>query len=423
MKAPLHVLIISQHFWPEEFRVNDLPAELKSRDVEVTILTGWPNYPDGKVSAAFRDDPESFSTLEHARIVRVPLIPRGKGGGLRLALNYLSFALAASTIGLFRLRTQRFDAVLVFLSSPATQALPAIILRRLTGVPVWLWVQDLWPQSLSAVGAVRSRAVLDAVGLVVGALYRGSSHILIQSEAFREDVRKRAGSGIPVDYLPNWSEPTVARTGAAIAVAPEVEPYQGFFKIMFAGNLGEAQDLASVIQAAQLAWDREDIRWLMVGDGRARTRAEGLVAELGLQERVVFLGRQPSHRMPEFFAGADALLVSLRDEPIFSLTVPSKVQSYLAAERPILAMLNGEGARVIEESGGGIVVPAGDAGALASAAIALSDLSETERAGIARRGRLYANAQFDRTQLVDRLLGWMRAMQGSATGRRSRRGS
>lgn len=406
---PLHILIISQHFWPEEFRINDLPAELRARNIQVTVLTGQPNYPQGRIFDAFQADAEAFATLDGAPIVRVPLIPRGGGGGVRLALNYLSFALTASTLGLYRLRRQRFDGVLVFLSSPAIQALPAVLLRRLTGVPVWLWVQDLWPESLSAVGAVRSPIILKAVGAAVGAIYRGSSHILIQSEGFRSDVSARAGDGVKVDYWPNWSEPNVAGHGGVDVVAPELAPHRNFFTIMFAGNLGEAQDLGSIVEAANLCRDRGNIRWLLVGDGRARAGAEARVAELGLQEHVFFLGRHPSHRMPEFFAGADALLVALRDERIFSLTVPSKIQSYLAAQRPVLAMLNGEGARVVCESGGGMVVPASDAQGLADAARAMSALSREERANMAARGRAYADAQFDRSRLVDRLVGWIRA--------------
>lgn len=408
MTLPLHILIISQHFWPEEFRINDLASELGAREVEVTVLTGWPNYPQGQIFADFRTRPGAYSSLSGARIVRVPLIPRGRGGGLRLVLNYLSFALSASTLGLFRLRKHRFDAVLVFLSSPATQALPAVILRRLTGVPVFLWVQDLWPQSLSAVGAVKSKPVLDVVGQIVSALYRGSSNVLIQSEGFRADVSARAGPKVRVDYLPNWSEPTLEKGLTGVVRASEVEPFEGCFNVMFAGNLGEAQDLTTVIRAAWLCRDLSDVRWLIVGDGRARSSAEALVVELSLQDQVIFLGRHPSTRMPEFFAGASALLVSLRDEPIFSLTIPSKVQSYLAAGKPVLGMLNGEGARVIEESGGGFAVPAGNADALAAATRKLRAMSETGRNDVARQGRAYAAAQFDRRRLVDKLLNWMR---------------
>lgn len=412
MKAKLHVLIISQHFWPEEFRVNDLALELSGRGHEVTVLTGLPNYPRGEVFPGFRRDPQAFSTYEGVPIVRVPLVPRGSASGGRLVLNYLSFALAASTLGLYKLRGRRFDATVVFMSSPAFQALPAAILRILTRTPALLWVQDLWPQTLSAVGAVRSRAGLRMVGAFVSGVYRAAWGILIQSEQFREDVQRRAGNRAHVLYLPNWADPNVARGLSGVPVAPELAHVEGCFNLLFAGNLGEAQDLPTVIEAAHRCRDLTHLRWFLVGEGRARAAAEALVSKLDLRDRVVFLGRHPSARMPEFFAGADALLVSLRADPIFAMTIPSKIQTYLAAGRPLIGMLDGEGARVINESGGGLVASAGDAAGLSEAVRRLVAMPDQARRVMAERGRAYACAHFDKDLLVDRLVGWIEAASG-----------
>lgn len=412
----MHVLIVSQHFWPEEFRVNDLVAELKKREIEVTVLTGLPNYPHGVIPESFRRDPQAYSVYKGAQVVRVPLLPRGRAGGGRLVLNYLTFAISASTLGLYKLRRQRFDATIVFMSSPPIQALPALLLRILAGTPALMWVQDLWPQTLSAVGAIRSRALVSVVGAFVGLLYRSAWGVLIQSEAFRQDVEARAGRRAQVLHLPNWAEPNIARGLDGVSVAPELDPFVGCFKVMFAGNLGEAQDLPSVVRAADFCRELVHVRWLIVGDGRARAKAEALVAEMNLQDRVIFLGRFPSNRMPEFFKGADAMLVSLRKEPIFSMTVPSKVQSYLAAGRPIVGMLDGEGSRIIHESCGGLTAQAGDAEGLARAVRSLAAMSPEARATMARQGRDYARAQFDKDLLIDRLAGWIQAAAASSRG-------
>lgn len=414
----MRILIVSQHFWPEEFRINDLVGEFRSRGFDVTVLTGWPNYPQGKIFPAFRENPEAFMSFEGATLVRVPLIPRGKAGSVRLFLNYLSFALAASTIGLFRTRRKRFDAVLVFMSSPPTQALPAVLLRIFKGIPALIWVQDLWPQSLSAVGAIRSPLILKAVGAFMSWLYRSADYVLIQSEAFRQDVEKRSGSRSQIRYLPNWSDPGLAEGLEGVAPAPELASFASYFSIMFAGNLGEAQDLPSIVKAAALCSELDDVRWLIVGEGRAREEAETLASQLGVGDRVVFLGRYPTARMPEFFSAADAMLVSLRSDPIFSMTIPSKIQSYMSAGRPIVGMLDGEGRRVLEESGAGMVAPAGDAEALANAVRAIRMLSPSARREMGERGRAYARAHFDRSRLVDDLVGWMKAAAAVSKVRR-----
>jgi glycosyltransferase involved in cell wall biosynthesis len=211
---------------------------------------------------------------------------------------------------------------------------------------------------------------------------------------------------MPVDYLPNWFEP-IFSSGLADTAAPEVESFSSTFNVMFAGNLGEAQDLPTVLEAARLCRDIPDLRWLVVGDGRVRPAMEAFVERMGLSEQVVFLGRHPSTQMPAFFKGADALLVSLKAEPIWSMTIPSKVQSYMAAGRPVVGMIDGEGARVITESGGGLASPAGDAAALAANVRRLMALAPEEREAMARAGRAYAAAHFDRDILFVELEAWL----------------
>jgi len=413
-RPPLRVLVVSQYFWPEEFRINDLVEQLVLRGHEVVVLTGLPNYPAGRVFEDYRADHAAYGSYRGAKVVRVPLVPRGRGNGLRLALNYLSFAISGSVVGWVKLRRYRFDAIFVFQTSPVTAALPAVLIRRLHGAPLMLWIQDLWPDTLRAVGAVKSSAVLDMVGALVGFIYRRSDLILIQSRAFAEKVRSRAGSGATVEYLPNWADASTVSVGE-VPRAPELAAYQSTFNIMFAGNLGEAQDLLGVVEAAGHCRDLQDLRWLIVGDGRARESIAAEIARRGLQDVVILLGRHPSARMPEFFAAADALLVSLKAEPIFAMTIPSKLQSYMASGRPVLGMLDGEGAAVIAEAGCGLAAAAGNAKALAAQAREFRALPREARAEMGRAGKSYAALHFDRDRLVDRVEGWMEDVRRKAT--------
>ncbi len=358
----MRILVVSQYFWPENFRINDLVAEWVSRGHSVTVLTGLPNYPDGRVFDDFRADAGRFSEYAGAPVIRVPMLPRGEGG-LQLALNYASFALSACVVGAWRLRGRKFDVIFVFEPSPVTVGLPAVLQRRLKRTPLAFWVLDQWPETLVAVGAVRSPWVLSAVGRLVSFIYRRCDLLLAQSRSFIPQIRRYAGPRPRVEYFPSWSDSTPAAGHAD--PAPEVPPLPGVFTVLFAGNIGDAQDFPAILDAAERLKDRPDIRWVVVGDGR---RAEWVAAEAqrrGLKDRFLLLGRFPLERMPSFFGSADALLVSLRPDPIFAMTIPGKVQSYLAAGRPLLGMLDGEGAELIERGGAGLVCRAGDSTGLA----------------------------------------------------------
>lgn len=397
----MRILIVSQYFWPENFRINELAADLLDRGHEVTVLTGVPNYPSGQPFPEYRQNPGAYSVYKGARVFRVPIISRGRSR-LRLALNYLSFVVLGSIVGPWKLRNVRADAIFVFLVSPITAALPALLIGRLKNVPVALWILDLWPDTLSAVGVVRSKRVLGWVGGLVSFIYGRSGRIFVQSRAFIANVVQHGGNADKVRYLPGWSE-QIFDAPAKPSSASELDPADGTFKVLFAGNIGDAQDFPAILTAVRTLRDRTDIRWIIVGDGRARSYVEKQIEEQDLGAVVTLLERRPIEQMPSLFSAADALLVSLRPEPIFGMTIPGKVQSYLAAGVPILAMLDGEGARVIVESEAGLVCPAGDGGALADQVLRLLNTSRPERAAMGARGKAYAAREFNRHQLVSRL--------------------
>jgi glycosyltransferase involved in cell wall biosynthesis len=402
----LRLLVVSQYFWPETFRVNELVSELTLRGHEVTVLTGTPNYPDGRTYPEYARNPENFTGYSGAQVVRVPLIPRGTSGA-QLVMNYLSFVVSGLSVGLWKLRGRKFDAVIVVQLSPVTAALPGLALRHLKGLPLLMWVQDLWPDSLAAVGAIRSKWVLGWIGKLVGFIYRRCDRILVQSNAYVPNIEKYAGTTTPVRYFPGWAEELFDGSLAGVEVAPEVSAFRDTFNIVFAGNIGEAQDFPAILCAAQALRNEGTLRWLIVGDGRAAQWLRAEIIRLGLDSQVIMLGRHPIERMPSFFSVASALLVSLRREPIFALTIPGKVQSYFATGLPILAMLDGEGAMVIEKAQAGLVCPAGSGMELAQCIRRLMSMSPDQRARMGARGRRFCEQEFSRANLVSSLEGWV----------------
>jgi glycosyltransferase involved in cell wall biosynthesis len=398
----VRILIVTQYFWPEDFRINDLVAELVRHGHEVTVLTGYPNYPDGRIYPEYRADPRRFDRYQGATIARVPLVSRASGG-LRLVANYASFALSASLIGAFKLRGRGFDAIFAYEPSPITVGVPAAVMRRLKRAPLALWVLDLWPETLQAIGVVRSRLLLALVGRLVAAIYDRCDLILAQSRSFVPQIQSRCTKATPVEYFPSWAESIFAAAPTTEDPIPELPPKDGRFEVMFAGNIGEAQDFPAILDAIELLKDHPAIRWLLVGDGRAAPWVASEIARRGLGDRAMMVGRHPLERMPAFFRRADALLVSLRDQPIFAMTIPAKLQSYFAAGVPIIGMLNGEGAHAIEAAGAGIACGAGDAEGLSRAVLELASRTGAERALLGERGRVYGLEHFDRGRLIARL--------------------
>ncbi len=396
----MRILVISQYFWPENFRINDLVKECVQRGHTVTVLTGIPNYPTGKVFEAYRQQPSAFAEYQGAKVFRVPMLPRGTGS-LRLMLNYLSFVLGGVLLGPWRLRGLQVDAIFVFEPSPVTVGLPAIWLSKLKKAPVVFWALDLWPETLAAMGVVRSPRELALVGNLVRFIYNRCALVLGQSRAFLGSISKYCNDRAKIRYFPSWAEDVF--TNGSVQLAPEVPDLPDTFTVVFAGNVGDAQDMPAVLNAAECLKENAGIRWVIVGDGRKSEWLRSEVARRGLDKQVLLVGRFPVERMPSFYAHADALLVSLKRDPVFSMTIPGKVQSYLMAGIPLLGILDGEGATVIREAQAGLTCNAGDSEGLAEAVQALAAMPLAERRQLGMNGRRYAEHEFGRAQLIDRL--------------------
>ncbi|MCD4743899.1 MAG: glycosyltransferase family 4 protein [Desulfobacteraceae bacterium] len=402
----MHILIISQYFWPENFRINELSLSLKKKGHQVTVLTGQPNYPEGNFLKGYGFFKKNRENYDGVNIIRVPIIPRGRGSAFRLIINYLSFVLSAGILGPAFCH-DKYDVIFVYEPSPVTIGISAIVMKKIKRVPIMFWVQDLWPETLSAVGVIRSKTILKIVGWMVRFIYSQCDRILIQSKSFRSSVEKYTSKPESIFYFPNSAEELYQPLNLKADVS-EGELMPSDFRVMFAGNIGAAQGFVTILDAASLLKEHKKIHWVILGDGRIRPWVEDEIKKRGLEETFHLLGKHPIETMPRFFSFADALLVTLKKDPIFSLTIPAKLQSYLACGRPVIAALDGAGAEVVEESKSGLVCPPDDSNKLAKAVLEMYSMPEENRKRMGKDGRKYFETFFEGKMLINKLETWMK---------------
>ncbi len=398
----MKILVLSQYFWPESFIINDIVRTLDEQGYEVVVATGKPNYPDGKIFDGYSAKGTQYERyLGKIDVLRVPLWPRGEGGAKNLILNYLSFVLAGLLFLPWMLRKREFDAILVFAPSPILQAIPAIPLKWLKKAKLALWVQDLWPESLKATGFISNPHALRAVGWLVKGIYRCCDILLVQSRAFFEPVSRYADRE-KIVYYPNSMDANSPVDRVPIP-AELSELLDQHFCVVFAGNLGTAQALDTLVQAAVHLRDDAQVRLVLVGSGSRLAWLKSQQQALGLNN-LILAGRFAPQAMPQIFEKSSALLVSLNDNEAFAQTVPSKIQAYLAAGRPILASINGEGARVVSEAGAGLTSAAEEVLPLVENIRRLQALGVAEREAMGKSGRDYFDVNFDMPSQVKNLV-------------------
>jgi glycosyltransferase involved in cell wall biosynthesis len=395
----MKVLFISQYFWPESFRGNDLAFDLVRRGHRVTVLTGKPNYPSGKFFEGYGFFHPKEEWYRGVRIIRTPIVPRGHGKGWLLAVNYASFVVCGFFTMMLRLGRD-YDVIFVQQLSPVFAALPGVWMKKRLRVPMVLWVLDLWPESITAASKVRSPVLIRWVTRIVRQVYDSADVILMSSRSYSASIRgNTSGQDKSLEYFPNWAEDVFSRRGGLPGSLPQSLP-EGF-KVMFAGNFGEAQDFATILAAAQLTLG-QDVNWLLIGSGRKIPWIKDQIVKRGLTNVFLF-GHHPLETIPLFFAQADVMLLSLADNPLFQITVPAKLQAYMASGKVIVGVLAGEGAEVLRASGGGLLVSPGNAQALADAVLKVRQMSPRERLDIASKSRRYYDEHFAREQRIDRL--------------------
>jgi oligosaccharide repeat unit polymerase len=404
--ASMRLLIVSQYFHPESFRINTLCQDLAERGHSVTVLTGQPNYPSGKIAPGYRAwsfQREQFGNVE---VVRMPLYPRKRGSAIHLVLNYLSFVASGILFGPWLLRGKRVDSIFVYAISPLLQALPAIVLKWIKGAKLVVWVQDLWPEAMEATGFVKNRWVLSATSMVVRFIYRCSDSVLVQSDGFVEPVARLCARD-KIAVFPNSAEAVFLRDGLS---TPSPIPQLGEgFSAVFAGNLGTVQALPTILDAAEKLRAYPEIRIFLVGTG---TLADELRENIARRElhNVVMSGHFPIEQMPAILSRASVLLVTLKDVALGRFTVPSKIQAYLATGRPIIAALNGEGARIVKAAGAGLSCPSENATMLAECILAVYQMTSDEREALGRSGRAFFEMHYEQGVLNEWLISHFAAL-------------
>lgn len=398
----LKILIVSQYFYPENFRINDIVKELVDSGNSVTVLTGIPNYSQNSFFPGYDFFGPFSEDLFGAKVIRVPLLPRGKANFFRLFLNYFSFVFFSSVRSVF-LSHEKFDRIFVFAPSPIFVCIPGIILKLINKSHLSIWILDLWPESLIATDVIRDGFLSKMIRAWVAKLYNFFDVLFVSSEGFKQNIKTYFDIDAPIVVLPNWLE-DVYRTNNCTddkTIDPSNNKVQ---TLVFAGNIGFFQGLDTMIEAlAPILRSNPNLKVILAGDGRARDELERYVKQIGLAERVVFIGLKNPTELVEYLREASALLISVVDNHASFWTLPGKLQTYMGMGKPVLGIASGETKRVIEMSDCGYCAEAGDADGFKFLVNKFLTLSRSEQDNMGVNGRNYAEIYFQKRLIIGKL--------------------
>ena len=387
-----HILVVTQYFHPENFRINDICRELLERGHKVTVLTGKPNYPEGKFFEGYGFFGRSRENWNGIDIIRVPIIPRGTSS-VQLIMNYYSFVWSGVIRSLFlKLKP---DYVFSFEVSPMTQVLVGKHISKRKKVPHYLYVQDLWPDNLEIVGGITNPRILKHYAKMSEKLYEQSDVIFTTSPSFVETIRSRMKTGKDkVRYLPQYAEALPEKEADTGDLAPG-----GGFDVVFAGNIGKAQGLEILPKTADLLRN-ENVRFVIIGEGRAKHELMDEVRAHNAEDMFVWLGQKPSDAVPSYLARCGAAFVSFAPNSLFEKTIPAKLQTYMSCSMPIIAAAGGETERIIEDAECGVCCAVGDPEALAECIRKVKTLDLKKLGANAKK---YCDENFSKEKIVGEL--------------------
>ena len=369
----MRILIVSQYFYPENFKINDIAFFLKSKEFDVTVLTSKPNYPEGKFFKGYNFFNKNTEIINGVKIIRVPTIPRLNGGALGMILNYLSFLFFGFFVFLFKIKN-KYDLVFATLLTPATSLLPMIWIKKRFKIPVILWVLDLWPDSFYANTGFRINLVSKQIEKISNQVYNNADSIFISSNYFRKPIIKRLNSTKRFSFFPNWAEDIFYNKIKNTSI--DQFNYPKGFNIVFTGNIGESQGFEDIVEAAKMT-SHTSINWILIGDGRKKDWIKSQIEDHNIKN-IYIPGRYPLELMPTYFSLADILLITLKKDEVFSNTLPAKLQPYLTSGKPILGNLSGEGLDIIQNNSIGLACDPGNPAQLANLAIEMSLFTKTK---------------------------------------------
>jgi glycosyltransferase involved in cell wall biosynthesis len=390
----MNILFISQYFYPEPFSNNEIAQALVKRGHDVEVVCCVPNYPEGVFYEGYSNSSRRLEKWNGIRILRARTKARGKGR-FSLLLNYLTYPLAALAM-VAKNGTMRYSISFTSMPSPIFQCIVALVLKKFRGVPAVFWVQDIWPESLIDTIGLKNRLVKSLLTKFCSYLYRSADVVLIQSEAFRARLEKMGVSSAQINFFPNTAPDEFVPLAksevdpAILSLLPETP-----LRLMFAGNIGESQNLDLILNAAAKLRQYHSIQWVIVGNGRDLERIRQRVTSAEIDDVIKLVGRYPTDKMPDFYALADAMIISLKDTEIFRLTVPYKLQTYMGAGKPVVGSISGETKRIIEQANMGYCAEAGDLEGFCDAVVQFALLSTKQRVDLSLNARDYFNTHYN----------------------------
>jgi SPP1 family predicted phage head-tail adaptor len=393
----LKILVITQYFWPETFRVNDIVRYLKENNCDVDVLTGLPNYPEGILHEEFKKNREKFNDYYGANIFRVPLFLRRDASKFNLFLNYISFVISAIIFGSFILRKKKYDIVFSFATSPLTSSLPAIFFSKIKSCRSFIWVLDLWPDILKELKIINNNFIYNMISSISKFIYKKFDYILVQSNSFKQIIKKYTDNN-NIFYFPAWSE-------EIDSYAANQTKYNNdkSFKIVFTGNIGEAQNFDNVMEAVRILKNHDDLKWIIVGTGRDIENISKIIKKENIKN--FFLeGKKNINEISYYHSIADVLFISLKSGNAISSTIPGKLQTYLLSNKFILGMISGESKRIIEDSGIGCCVDPNSPKDLAKKILYLKNNPEIiKQVNQTNRGKDYLYKFFNKKIIFEKL--------------------
>lgn len=394
----IRVVLLTQWFDPEPtFKGMAFAKELVRKGFEVEVVTGFPNYPGGKVYPGYRIKLIQREVIDGVRITRIPLYPSHDGSAVRRILNYVSFAASSLSYGLFFMR--RADVIYAY-HPPLTVGISAALLRLVRRIPVVYDIQDMWPDTLRATGMVNSERVLNFVSKICHWVYRKVDRIIVLSPGFERLLVSRGVPGKKIDVVYNWCDESSMQN--LCGNPPKEFPGKSRFRVVFAGNMGRAQALGAVVEAAELIAERcAEACFVLVGSGIEVVALKRSVEARKLKN-VVFIPRVPMAEVGAILAEADVLLVHLKNDPLFEITIPSKTQAYMAIGKPVLMAVRGDAAALVEEACCGVTAMPENPQSLADAVMRLYTMDTNSRAVMAENGRRYYERELSLSVGVER---------------------
>lgn len=401
----MRILVISQYYDPEPFKVADLCRELYKKGNRLFVITSVPNYPNGQKYKDYRNFHPFFENDKGIKIVRIPVIKRGKSN-IRLALNYISYSLLSSIYVLFIYN--KYDLVYIYQLSPIFMAIPGIVFSKLRKIPLLLYCLDLWPDSFFEITGIKFKAIKNILISLCNTIYKQCNLIALSSNSFKNRFIEIGFSEDRISTIPQYDDTRGEMLVDQSYLINKYNNYRDYFDIYFTGNVGFAQNLDLVLDAAKIIKESGyKIRWNIIGDGRAKSYLIKKAKSKGLENIVLFYPRIGKNKISETLSHAHAALLILGNSKLFNLTVPAKLQTYMANCIPILGCVNGESARIIIESNSGFIAEQKDPDDLAKKAIMLATSHPEDLIKMAMNAKAYYDKYFTKEQHIDKMIDFM----------------